>query len=285
MTSTWSEKSLRDMIGFENETNTLLAGPTSSGKTHLLLDILKTARFTRGTPKKKFVLVPAPTTAWDGDDVELIVGRQALEAFLSHSSECPEHSVVIFDDYMSVLDNKEMRMAFEHWFTVATHHRHLWTFFVAHDMFYPSMRTLRRNTQNFILFDILTNDFRSAQDFITRLLGPGSGSSFLSLWKKAVEDKDKGWIRLDQKIQRGAPVKTVVSMGGVTYETAWIAARSSSLTDPLYIDAMSSPDLSDNPKYQIPASLVRRSDGSAEGSASPTRSVSGERAGDMQQSD
>jgi hypothetical protein len=289
--SQWSEKAVRDMLGFENESNTVLAGPTSSGKTHLLLEILKTARFTRATPKKTFVLVPSPTEAWnDVDGVELMVGKQALEAFLSHSNECPEHSVVIFDDYMSVMDNKDFRLALEHWFTVTTHQRHLWTFFVIHDMFYPSMRTLRANTQNFILFDILSNNFRSAQDFITRLLGPGSGSSFMSLWKYAVEDKEKGWIRLDQKIQRGVLVKTVVSTGGVTYETALIAARSSSLTDPLFIDSMAPPDLSDNPKYQIPPSLFHRvtdpsQHGSAEGDTGTSGSVPGDRSGDLQQPD
>jgi hypothetical protein len=49
-------------------------------------------------------------------------------------------------------------------------------------------------------------------------------------------------------------------MSGITYDTAWIGARSESLTAPLFIDMLTNPIVPDNPKFQIPENLVIRQD-------------------------
>lgn len=259
----WSDQSLKNLLGFERDSNTMLVGPTSSGKTTLLKRILQEGTFVGGTPKKYIVVSPRETVDdWKGSDIDKPIqymeGLAGAHSLFEHSDKVPENSVVIFDDFMTMLDQVEMRRMVEKWFSVTSHHRHLWTFFVTHDMFHKALTTIRRNTQNFILFNVLQSDYRSASDFTTRLLGAASGSAFLALWQEVLADAEKGWIRLDQKIHRGAPLKTVVSMGGVTLDSAWIAARSGSLTDPLFIDVMTNPSVPDNPKFQIPDNMVNR---------------------------
>lgn len=280
----FTPQGIKTLLGFERDANTMLVGPTNSGKTELLKTIISTATFVGGVPNKIFVLCPRETIkSWEDfkenkyGAIELLTD---LDNFLAHADECPENSIVVFDDYMSALDDTARRRSLEKWMFVTTHHRHLWTFFVTHDMFHKQMTTIRRNTQNYILFNVQLNDARSSQDFIQRVLGTASSALFLEFWNYAVEST-KGWIRMDQKIHTSAKLKTVLSMGGVTSDTAWLCARSESLEDPLYLDAVKNVSIANNPLYQIPESLVKR-DGSSGG---PSDSVPSDGASDMQQSD
>lgn len=253
------------MLAFERDANVLLVGPTNAGKSTLLRQILAEAYF-EPPVKHAFVLVPEETAKnWEGFEtqrfpVSIVGGLSNVEGMLQRAAQVPEDSLIIFDDLMGLLDRTESRLAIEKWFSVTTHHRHLRTFFVTHDMFHKNMNTIRRNTQNFILFNIMGSDYRAAQDFTSRLLGSASGSALLSLLDY-VTRQENGWLRFDQKIQRGAELKTVVSTGGVTINTAWIAARSFTLDGPLFLDAMANPlttSPSSSAEYQLPDELVDR---------------------------
>lgn len=263
----WSENGIRNLIGFERHANTMVVGPTSSGKTTLLKRIVSEGTFTGGEPTNLYIACPRETSDdWKNkqelgrfaEKTHYIEGIPGLMNLFQHSDKVPENSIVIFDDFMTALEKTDLRRAMEKWFSVTTNHRKLWTFLVTHDMFYKSLTMLRRNTHNFILFNVLQSDYRSASDFCGRLLGQAAGSSFLALWQDAVSNKDKGWIRLDQKLQRGLAVKTVVSTSGVTLDTVWIAGRSATLDGPIYIDSMTDPSATDNPQLQIPDSMVVR---------------------------
>jgi hypothetical protein len=249
------------LFDFECETNTLLVGPTSSGKTHLLKDIVRNGVFSPRRYTHVYVAVPEETADdWkDEPDVTIFVGIDKLDAMLDRPSDTPEYSVVIFDDFMSALDDAQRRKKLEHWFYVTSHHRKLWTFFVLHDMFNKNMTTIRRNTQNFILFDILQRDYRSASEFMNRLLGSSGGSAFILAWSRITQlqhDK-KSWIRLDQKIH--SPYKMVVSTRGVSASShGQLVLRSSSLGGPLFVDAMSNPSLGDSLQGRVPDRLVSR---------------------------
>ena len=279
--------SIKQLVSFERDANTLLVGPTNSGKTTLLKEIINEGSFSGGTPERVYVVVPQETKDdWDSEElkyeINLIVGMEEFESFLDHSDECPANSIVVFDDYMDALNTTKTRQGIEIWFSRVSHHRHLWTFFVTHDMFHKHLTTTRRNTQNFILFDVLQSDYRAAQEFAQRLLGTSSGSAFMSLWQAAVDDRTKGWIRLDQKIHRDATVKTVISMGGITPETVLFATRSDTLTSPMYLDSMAAPNLPNSDRFEIPESLIRRDVGD---SAKHSRSVPADGPADDEQSD
>ena len=290
----FSTAQLDILAGFERDANTLLVGPTSSGKTSLLRKIIQEGKFVGGTPNRLYVVVP-PETAQDWKDykypikTEYIIGDEELDGFLQHGNECPENSIVVFDDLMTSLDHAARRKELERWFSVTTHHRHLWTFFVTHDMFHKQLTTIRRNVQNFILFNVLQSDFRAANEFAQRLLGTATGSAFVSLWQAAVEDTEKGWIRLDQKIHRDAVLKTIVSTGGLSVKDGIaFACRSDSLDSPLMLDSMAMVGANKNPAFEIPEGLVARIDGrhgsTTRRETSPA-SVSDDGPSDLQQSD
>ena len=291
------------LLGFEVEANTLLVGPTSSGKTTLLKRILGKGIFTHATPQRVFVLVPDDTST-DWNDVEFDAGRKleikvlqgvkALDSFLANSHNTPPHSVVIFDDYMLALSRAERREALEKWFSVTTHHRHLWTFFVTHDMFHKNLTTIRRNTQNFLMFNVLQADYRAAKDFIDRLVGQASSSVFMLLWQAAVESHG-GWIRLDQKIHasrnpHSMAVKMVVSMAGVSSaDGALVACRSDGEQTPLKLDVLTNPDLADTDRFVLADSdIVARiidSHGNRIEREEPTGGVPADGPHNLQQSD
>jgi len=279
------------LVSFERDANTLLVGPTSSGKTTLLRRIVNEGLFSGGEPKRVYIVVPKETAEdWKSHTYKIkvtyIIGEDELDSFLKHGNDCPQNSIVIFDDFMSALDNTARRRDLEKWFFVTTHHRHLWTFFVTHDMFHRQLMTIRRNTQNFILFNVLS-DTRSATEFAQRLLGPAAGTAFVAMWTAAVEDQDKGWIRLDQKLERSLPLKTIVSTGGLSVDDGVsLGARSESIDGPLYLDAMALANAAPNPLLAIPDSMIRsREHGSHQRPKETAGSMSDDGASDVQQSD
>jgi len=253
--STISSDKINKLISFERDANVLLVGPTSSGKTTLLKEILDGALWGEHDPREVFVLVPEETRAdWHSGDrkISVIAGRRGLEGFLAHRSQTPENSIVVFDDWMTALDDANTRREVEQFFFVTTHHRHLWTFFVTHDMFNINMKTIRRNAQCFILFNLFQSDARAAQDFISRTFGTQSGSALMALWKSAVGDTSKGWIRIDQRLRGQPGLPTVISAGGITRDTVWLAARSSTADGPLYLDAIAPPERGESPTLEVP---------------------------------
>ena len=254
------------LFGFERESNTIVAGPTSSGKSTLLHSIIEGGIFTYGKPKHVYVLAPTETRKfWDENKprrfpTTIHSGIQELENFLARSDQVPENSIVIFDDFMSALDLPHVRKQLESWFYVTTHHRNLWTFFVIHDLFNKHMLTIRRNTQNFILFNILQSDYRSGQEFAYRLMGHGAGSAFVALWDVIVKHQEFGWVRFDQKIHREALLKTVITTKGITPSEGLIVGRSKDYRGTIFIDAMSNPSIADDDVYAIPDRLITRRD-------------------------
>ncbi len=260
-----SKQAIEKLISFERDANTLLIGPTSSGKTTLLKDILNNAIFYNDvsaiTPSNIYVLLPPETKAdWEeinNTSVTIINGKQSIINFLEHAADIPNDSVVIFDDLMNLLDDRTTKKLIDTFFFVTTHHRHLWTFFVAHDLFHKNLSTIRRNTQNFLLFDLLSSDFRSAQEFCYRLLGLTGGSLFLEAWKYCAKESSKGWIRLDQKLHRDYPLKTVITTSGISFDSVEFLCKSQEINSPLSVNI----NVIDEPKYHIPESQLRRHNG------------------------
>jgi len=172
---------MENELTFARDSNCLLVGPPKSGKTHLLQHILQDAIFIPEQPQKIYVLAPSEsitasdgeTQAWNATDirgipVQHIDGLPAILNFLEQTNDIAENSVVIFDDLGDSLDvNKAFQHALTRFFSVVTHHRHLWTFFVGHDLFTPGMTGIRRKTQNYIMFDVM-NDMSAVNQFVNR---------------------------------------------------------------------------------------------------------------------
>jgi hypothetical protein len=215
------------MLEFERDKNTIIAGPTASGKTHLLRQILLEGSFSH-TPQSVLILSPDETSSWTADEiheleeryesVDTILGKEHIINFLDTAGEVPENAIVVFDDFMTYLNNKEILRKMEHFSFVITHHRHLWTFWVVHNVFVDGLITIRRNTEQYFLFDLLRGDTRSAERFLQTRFGPSVFAIVLAVWKNALKNSSHGWLRIDNKLHPPLAGTTVFSSGGITPE-------------------------------------------------------------------
>jgi hypothetical protein len=213
------------LLEFERDKNTIVAGPTASGKTHLIRRILLEGSFSH-TPEAILILSPDETSSWTAEDVrelqdrfdsvETILGKEQINNFLDTAGEIPENAIVVFDDFMTYLTNKELLRKMEHFSFVITHHRHLWTFWVVHNIFVDGLITIRRNTEQYILFDLLRGDTRAAERFLQTRFGPSVHAIVLAVWRDALRNSSHGWLRIDNKLHPPLAGTTVFSSGDIT---------------------------------------------------------------------
>lgn len=198
------KEEMESLVNFELGSNTIIAGPTSSGKTSLLYDVINQGVF---TPKVERVYVCAPSetcASWrktfdNQNDYEIFYvegSKNTADAIMDSKFE--PNSILIFDDFTKDLENKTFRNALEHVFHVLTHHVGCWTFFITHDLFTGGLVSLRRNAQNTFFFDV-TADMQATRQYINKLVGLEYTDMFLTLLRDAV-GQDHGWIRFDRRL-------------------------------------------------------------------------------------
>lgn len=208
-------------LTFERDANTIICGPTSSGKTTLMRKILDEGSFD-GQYERIIVCAPTETCkSWkkemaergEGPKIDYVEGPSKFIELIE-SNFIPMNSVVILDDYTQQADEKKFRVALERLFHVTTHHRHLWTFFLIHNLFTSGVVSARRNTQNFILFNAL-GDHAAANAFAGRLVSAANSALFMDIWKTFATGTERGWMRYDQRLR--SKLHGIVSTGpGVT---------------------------------------------------------------------
>lgn len=223
MATTSANKIATSVFDLENGTNSLLVGGTSSGKSTLARELLQHGRFTgERQPAGIYVLAPIESKAdWEGIDFpypttfKFGVG-EVTDCLLAHS-RIPEWHILIFDDLMQLLDKTEFRSALTQVFLATSHHRHLWTFFVTHDMFHPHMRVMRRNTQTVYFFDVLQYDSRGTQDFLKRTYGQRGGELVISILDAVLAERHHRWVAVGRRLR--GPLARAIWYGGVTPES------------------------------------------------------------------
>jgi len=215
------------LLSFERDANTMIVGPTSSGKTTLLKQILSAGQWTGGVPERLVIVGPIESLkswiepewtkpSW-AREVIRVEGEPAFASFLDQSDQIPENTVMVFDDVGGWLEQKDLRVKFEKLFRVVTHHRHCWTFLLLHELFSSGSVAMRRNAQNFILFDVL-QDQNATNAFLGRLIGQSRIPLFMAMFQDALQlIPGHGWIRLD--LRRGAEYNRVVSTKGFSWAT------------------------------------------------------------------
>lgn len=212
-------------ITFERDANTIICGPTSSGKSTLMQRILLDGKFAPHPYQRVIICAPAETCkSWREilKDIEELRNKvtyvEGASKFveLIDSNFLPADSVLILDDYTQQADEKKFRSALERLFHVTTHHKHLWTFFLIHNLFTSGVVSARRNTQNFILFNTM-GDHAAAAAFASRLVNADKAQLFMDMWKDFTAGDKHGWMRFDQRL-RGS-MRGILSSGpGVTIE-------------------------------------------------------------------
>ena len=146
-----------DKYGFDHPTNTIVSGPSGSGKSQILGRILGCADYIFDpAPVKKILFYREEQSLYDhwretGLVTHMQKGMPERDELLALITENKDEggSVVIFDDCASLIEeNKE---DFNYYFTIASHHYKASFFLVLHSLFSPALRLLSLNTHRFIL--------------------------------------------------------------------------------------------------------------------------------------
>jgi hypothetical protein len=193
-----------DTFVFQAPFSCLVAGPSQSGKTTLLLSILKHARQ---------MINPAP-------DRIMYCYEQEQEAFstvpgieLHHGLPDTQdfdpriHNLVILDDLM---DQADCNPAIQKMFTVDTHHKNISIFFITQNLYSKGkcMRTISLNTNYMLIF----NNPRDRQQIrnLSRQMFPNNGKFLSECYDDATEAKHFGYLFLDltQKTKQKHRIQT-----------------------------------------------------------------------------
>lgn len=150
MSGEWWEK--ESLVKFECPSAFLLSGPSNSGKSVLMMKILKHARDMFTVPPVQIMYC---YNKWQADLFDSVSGVE-FHKDLPSESELKEfckdrrHRLIIFDDLLSqIIDNKFVLDLF----CVGSHHDVLSPFLITQNLFFKSatMRTISLNCHYFIL--------------------------------------------------------------------------------------------------------------------------------------
>lgn len=103
-------------------------------------------------------------------------------------------SIVIVDDMTAKFENKKLNSAIIALFTELTHHRYLWTFLMTHDYFSGKSTTIRRNTQNTIIFKNVADE-KSFHGVISTMVGLDKVAIFDAAYRHSIQ-KPYGFVCL-----------------------------------------------------------------------------------------
>lgn len=146
-----------ESYGFNHPSNTIISGPSNSGKSEILGKILKSADTLFNPPplrKLLFFREEQPIyqqwyeSGFISDKQKGMPERSELLAKLSEYKE-GGGCIVLFDDFASLVE--ENRDDFIFYFTIGSHHYNCSFFLVLHSLFSPALRILSLNTHRFVL--------------------------------------------------------------------------------------------------------------------------------------
>jgi len=175
----------------------MIAGPTQSGKTHLVYDILR---------YNQIIISPSITkiyyyySTWQefyntfssiNPNVVFIQGLPDISEFSSL-----DNNLIILDDLMSEC---EKNLSVLNLFTIDSHHKNISVIFITQNLFSQGKysRTISLNSHYLIIFNNPRD--KSQINTISRQLFPNKHSFFIEAFEDCVEKKSFGYIFVDLK--------------------------------------------------------------------------------------
>ncbi len=196
---------------FQNRSNTMIVGPTQSGKTHLLQEILKNGTKylapsgvsdapKEGYLNRIYVLTDKQSAeSWEILDTpyekEVISELNDIKKKLSEGSFI-SGSLVVIDDMISRFRDKQFVNALTHHVSVSTHHNDLWTFLITQDFFAGDSKIWRRNAQNIIMF---RNGKRAVTDLLQNVVPKEDIPKITVLYNEATSENFRPLIIMQYK--------------------------------------------------------------------------------------
>lgn len=175
----------------------LIAGPTQSGKTHLIQQILL---------HQEALISPVPHrifycySVWQSKFDELKLQIKNLEFYEGIKSleelNIYESNLIILDDLLQECENND---CISHLFTVDSHHRNCSVFFLVQNLFSRGkfMRTISLNCSYLIIFKNPRD--KSQISVLGRQMFPDKFHFFMEAYTDAVENRSHSYLFLDLK--------------------------------------------------------------------------------------
>ena len=157
----------------------VVSGPSSSGKTELVLRLLRSAPEMFDPPPKAIV--------WAYGEYSTLIPKLERMGYTVHAGSpsdeflkmIPTPFVIVFDDMQGDMDAKRLAELY----TKKAHHNNFTVIFLAQNLFDKIMRTPRSNAQYLILMRA-PNDMLSVRNLAHQIF-PREGSFFLNAYKQA----------------------------------------------------------------------------------------------------
>ena len=198
-------------VRFQIPSNMLIVGPTSSGKTTWLQNLIKNKKDYFDTPPETMLLFyKEHQKAYDfmEDFMRKNATKKELfpvfkkyktppqnveelkDIFHTYPKKIPK--IVVFDDYLD-----EIGPALKHLFTVLTHHYNCFTIFLSQTLFDKKndLRTLSINTQYMVLFNNPRDRMSISQ--LAKQVFPGKVALLNQAYQKVTRGRGYGYLLLD----------------------------------------------------------------------------------------
>ena len=196
---------------FQIPSNMMIVGPTSSGKTTWLKNLLKHKKeYFNVEPKQLLLFYKENQKIYDEMENIMNDGKaektgfsvfkkfknspksveELKEIFITFPKKVPK--IVVFDDYLD-----EVGPVLKYLFTVLTHHYNCFTIFLSQTLFDKTkeLRTLSINTQYMVLFNNPRDRMSISQ--LAKQVFPGKVDLLNQAYQKATKDRAYGYILLD----------------------------------------------------------------------------------------
>ena len=196
---------------FQIPSNMMIVGPTSSGKTTWLKNLLKLKKeYFNVEPEMMLLFYKEHQKIYDEMENIMNDGKTAeknfpvfkkyknppksveelKDIFIAYPKSIPK--IVVFDDYLD-----EVGPTLKHLFTVLTHHYNCFTIFLSQTLFDKTkeLRTLSINTQYMVLFNNPRDRMSISQ--LAKQVFPGRVDLLNQAYQKAINGRSYGYLLLD----------------------------------------------------------------------------------------
>ena len=195
----------------------MLAGPTQSGKTHLLIEILNNAReMVEPPPDRIMYCYSRPQEIFNNiPGLELHQGVPDIDEF-----DPSINNMIILDDLM---EECEENPSIQKLFTVDSHHKNISTFLITQNLYSKGKcaRTISLNCHYMIIFNNPRDRLQIKN--LSRQMYPGNSKFLNECYEDATESKQYGYLFLDmtQKTRQKHRVQTNILPGEtrIIYQT------------------------------------------------------------------
>ena len=185
---------------FKSPATCLIAGPTSSGKTNFMFNILENRDSMFKDPVKR-VIYCFNTYQPKFDNYTSYVqfhkglpSKETLPDILERDTggEDMPHDVIIIDDLMLDMNPELVKL-----FTIYSHHKNITVFFLVQNLFFQHkfMRSITLNAQYIALFN-LRRDISQVRVLSTQLFSGGDSKLFQDIYKSATS-RQYGYLLID----------------------------------------------------------------------------------------